>query len=810
MKTMSRFVVCCIVAFLAVAGLAVSSVQTAEAAPVAVWVPWNDGFAGSKVTALVRAVDGTLYAGTSDEGVFASRDDGRSWAWSGQGLPQVAGWPLRQYPEVTILATDVSGARVWAGTSRGLFVLTGGQWGLVPVGSGTSSISAFGAPFQDSRILFVGTEGKVYRSQDGGSSWMAVGAPLQGIQANAFFADRYSSLAIFCCTAQGIFRSSDAGMSWLPMGGMPVNLVQLSQNSHDRSTLLAGGPAGVVRSYDGGISWTHVSPDGISVLRLIWDNYDTSQVRVLAREGVLRSDDGGETWSWEFQAAGSAPLLCGILTSTGTDVSILAGTGTGVALIRGSVIEVSVQGLGFLDSTAVGIDSRQSISYAVRRRSLYMARGDGPQWNTVDQTLGNVRVLSLSVDQTQPRVLYAVTAAGLFRSSDGGQGWTIINGPPGTYKTACADSAVPDVLYVGTSLGLYRSRYGYSSRWESVSPVSGSSVDAVTVSPTSAATVFAVVGNTVWKTMDACATWIQSGSTAGLGLQMLTAGGGSPSRLYAATLSGPRVSSDDGASWVAWGSGLGGQRVTYVAVGTGAVAGLAATEEGVFKLIQVEDNRPPLLTVVSPQDALVTTSPQIDVAGNVVDQESSVATCTVNGKPVTVGANGSFTMLVDLARGDNTIVVIATDVAGNSVQKQFKVTWRQTSTVLMLKLGSRTMTVSGRESILLDTEPTLFRSRTYLPIRAVVEALGGTVTWNATSRSVELHLAKQTVVLTIGQAVATVNGTRTQVDAQDALIVPMIIQGRTLLPVRFVAESLGCRVDWNQNDKTIVITYPIE
>ena len=810
MKTTYRFVVWCIVAFLAVAGLGVSNVQTAVAAPVTVWVPWNDGFAGSRMTALVQTADGALYAGTSDEGIFVSNDSGQSWTWSGQGLSQIAGWPLRQYPEVTILATDAGGTRVWAGTSRGLFALAGGQWNLVRVGSGTSAISAVGIPFQDNRLLFVGTEGNVYRSQDGGATWTAVGAPLQGIQANAFFADRYSSLAVFCCSAQGIFRSSDAGLSWLPMGGMPVNLVQLSQNSHDRSTLLAGGPAGVVRSYDGGISWTHVSPDGVSVLRLVWDEYDTSQVRVLAREGILRSDDGGETWSWEFHAPSSAPLLCGILASADTDVPVLAGTGTGIALIHGAVADVSVQGLGFLDSTAVGIDSRQNLSYAVRRRGLYMARGDGGRWSMIDPTLGNVRVLSLSVDQTQPRVLYAVTASGLFRSSDGGQGWTVVNGPSGTYRTVCADSVVPDVLYVGTSSGLFRSRYGYSSRWDNVSPVRGSRVDAVAVSPTSAAMVYAVVGSDVWKTTDACVTWVRSGTTAGLDLQMLTVGSGSPSRLYAATLDGPKVSSDDGASWVAWGSGLEGQPVTYVAVGTASVAGLAATEAGVFKLIQVEDSRPPMLTVVSPQDALVTLSPALDVIGSAADRESSVVSLTINGANVPLGADGSFSARIDLVRGENIVTVIATDAAGNSAQRQFRVTWRLPSTILTLKLGSRTMAVSGRDSVLMDTEPMLFRSRTFLPIRAIVEALGGTVAWNGGSRSVELRLAGQTVVLTIGQTSATVNGVRAVIDAQDALIVPMIVQGRTLLPVRFVAESLGCQVDWNQNDKTIVITYPIQ
>jgi hypothetical protein len=662
----------------------------------------------------------------------------------------------------------------------------------------------------DGRLMFAGTGGNVYRSQDGGATWTAAGAPLQGVQANVFVTDRHDSQSVFCCTAQGVFRSSDAGMNWLPMGAMSVNFCQLLQSAHDRSTMLGGGPAGVFRSYDGGISWTHVSPDGVSVLRMAWDSYDVSQVRVLAHEGVLRSDDGGETWTWEYRTYSSVPLLCGILVSAEKGAPVLAGTGTGVTAIRAGIADVFVQGLGFLDTTAVGIDSRQGLAYAVRRRALYLARGGTGEWSLVDQTLGNVRVYSLSVDQTQPRVLYAVTAAGLFRSSDGGQGWTIVNGPPGSCRTVCADSASPDVLYVGTSVGLFRFRYGYSTPWMNVSPVSGSGVDVVAVSPTSAATACAVVGDAVWMTNDACTTWRRSGSVAGLGLQMLTVGGGSPSRLYAATLSGPKVSGDDGATWVSWGTALDGHPVTYVAVGSASVTGLAATADGVFRLVQMEDAKPPILTVSSPQDGLMTTASSIDVVGTVSDLESSVASCTVNGVPVVINAGGAFTAHVTLSAGDNTIVVVAADAAGNTVQRQIKVTWKVPQVVLTLALGSRTMTVSGQPPVLLDTEPTLFRSRTFLPIRAVVEALGGTVSWNAVSRSAELHLGKQVVVLTIGQSVAVVNQARTPIDAQDSLVVPMIAQGRTLLPVRFVAESLGCRVDWNPSSRTIVITYPVD
>ena len=802
-----RFVAWCLILFVAVAGVTVTCRQWTVAAPVLSWVPWNDGLSGSRVTALARSADGTLYAGTADEGVFSSMDGGVSWKWAGQGLPQVSGWPMRTYPEVSSLTADQQTGYLWAGTTRGLYVRAGGDWRSVAVSAAGGSIVAFAVLPPDSRLAFAASGGAVFRSSDGGSTWAAVGAPLQGVQARTFVRDRYDSHAVICCTAQGVFRSSDDGRTWLPMGGQPVDFSQFAQSAHDRSTVLGGGPAGVFRSYDGGISWSRVTPDGVTVLGLVWDDYDVTQVRVLAREGILRSDDRGETWSWEARVTATSPLLCGLMSSSTAGSQVLAGVAAGVLSIRNGLADLYQEGLGFLDSTAVGIDSRQNQVYALRRRTLYAARGEAARWSPVDLTFGNVRVLSFAVDQTQPRVLYAVTESGLFRSSDGGQGWTSVKAPPGRARTVCADSSTVDVLYVGTSSGLFRSQYGSTRGWESVSPVPGSAVDAVAVNPVDSTRVYAVAGDGVWKSTDRCDTWLRSGSVAGLGLQMLTMDQ-KGTALLAATLEGPMVSDDDGQTWSAWGSGLAGRPASYVAAGTGSVAGLVATEDGVFRLASTQDNMPPILAILSPQDSMVTSSPTIDVIGSATDRESSVVSVTVNGTSVALGADGSFNTRIELTRGDNTITVVATDAAGNSARRQLRVTWKQTPVVLTLQLGSRTMLVVGKPSVLLDAEPVVFHSRTFLPIRAVVESLGGTVGWNGETRSAELRLGDQTVILTIGQPVALVNGRRVPVDAQDGQVVPMIAQGRTLLPVRFVAESLGCRVDWNQTDKTIVITYP--
>lgn len=63
-----------------------------------------------------------------------------------------------------------------------------------------------------------------------------------------------------------------------------------------------------------------------------------------------------------------------------------------------------------------------------------------------------------------------------------------------------------------------------------------------------------------------------------------------------------------------------------------------------------------------------------------------------------------------------------------------------------------------------------------------------------------------TLKLTLSKATAVVNGLDTPIDT-NAKVIPLIVAGRMLLPVRFVAESLGATVGYNQTARTITITY---
>ncbi|MCX6083504.1 MAG: stalk domain-containing protein [Caldiserica bacterium] len=147
------------------------------------------------------------------------------------------------------------------------------------------------------------------------------------------------------------------------------------------------------------------------------------------------------------------------------------------------------------------------------------------------------------------------------------------------------------------------------------------------------------------------------------------------------------------------------------------------------------------------------------------------------------------------------------ELAGKARSIPVRVLAEQPRMVLVLHVGSPTMQV-GSSSVVLDALPVIVEGRTLVPIRAVVESLGGTVAWDAGSRTVTISLDGTELKLVIGKSSALVNGKSTPVDSTNPNVVPQILNSRTMLPLRFVAESLGTDVQWEDLTQTITITYP--
>lgn len=115
-------------------------------------------------------------------------------------------------------------------------------------------------------------------------------------------------------------------------------------------------------------------------------------------------------------------------------------------------------------------------------------------------------------------------------------------------------------------------------------------------------------------------------------------------------------------------------------------------------------------------------------------------------------------------------------------------------------IGQASYTVSGTV-YKMDAAPYILNGRTLVPVRYLADELGAQTTWDAATQTVTVTVGSTTIDLVIGSTTLTVNGTASQMD-----VAPLINNGRTYLPARYVAEALGAAVAWNPSTQTVTIT----
>lgn len=111
---------------------------------------------------------------------------------------------------------------------------------------------------------------------------------------------------------------------------------------------------------------------------------------------------------------------------------------------------------------------------------------------------------------------------------------------------------------------------------------------------------------------------------------------------------------------------------------------------------------------------------------------------------------------------------------------------------IKLQIGSRIVNVDN-EAVIYDVAPVIRNDRTLVPIRIITEALGGKVDWNGATKEVTLSINDKEIKMTIGKTLEKYG------------VAPVIIDGRTFVPVRFVADELGAEVAWDEATKTVTI-----
>lgn len=105
--------------------------------------------------------------------------------------------------------------------------------------------------------------------------------------------------------------------------------------------------------------------------------------------------------------------------------------------------------------------------------------------------------------------------------------------------------------------------------------------------------------------------------------------------------------------------------------------------------------------------------------------------------------------------------------------------------------------------VVFDVQPVISGGRILVPFRSIAETLNIPVGWDGSTQTVSAGSGNTSVRLQIGNTTAYLNNTPILLD-----VPPVIINGRTLIPLRFFSEAFGCKVEWDSSINGARITSP--
>ena len=410
-----------------------------------------------------------------------------------------------------------------------------------------------------------------------GTSLWSTNGPYGG-QIRAITIDPVSSTTIYVGGYGGVYKSVNGGTSWVAANAglsynaaphLVVNAVAVSRSNP--STLYAGELNGAYKSVDGGASWSvaGVALIGSRVLALAIDPSDANKVYASANDGIYRSSDGGSSWVKSITGLnGTTPYSIAIgpgAVYTGTSDSVFKSVDGGVTWAAAN-LGFPVGTSNFTFSVVVDAQTPTTV-YASPRSQMYKSVDSGAHWTALGVSGDN-----LAVDAQSPTTLYAGGTGGLSKSTNGGTSWTAVNSGlnyssiDGTAVLAVAvDSRAGGGAFVGTEGGVFRSTNGGSNWAASNAGLTNLIVTALAINPLTPTTIYAGTRNSgVFKSIDGGASWVNSSNGlnqplgSGNWVMSLAIDPVTPTTLYAGSgiFSFVYKSVDGGATWRAAATGV--------------------------------------------------------------------------------------------------------------------------------------------------------------------------------------------------------------------------------------------------------------
>ncbi|HEX5000391.1 MAG TPA: M36 family metallopeptidase [Terriglobia bacterium] len=401
----------------------------------------------------------------------------------------------------------------------------------------------------------------VFKSVDGGLTWVSRSAGMTDLTIKQLAIDPLTPTTIYAGTANGVFKSVDGGDTWVAVntGMSDLSIVAMAISPSNPSIILVATDARYVyKSVDGASNWVR-SDSGIdtSVVRIVSMAFDPSNSSIVYAVGnsIFKSVDGGSNWIKKTPSTG----------------------------------------------TFVAVDPKTPATVYVSAPSLFYKSLDG--FATLPGSVDGGPTGALVIDPGQPSVIYgAKENAGVVKSVDGGLTWISINvgfaGPfAGPQIGAIAiDPSATATLYAGISSGMgvqgrgiYKTLNG-GSNWIAInSGLGGAVVNALGIVPATSTLYCGTDGNRIFRSLNQGADWVGLGSTLPMGsVTALAFDPVNSSVLYAGTdASGVFKSIDGGINWASssgGGSG-GGASIQRIDVSRSNPLTLfqAASSKGIYK-----------------------------------------------------------------------------------------------------------------------------------------------------------------------------------------------------------------------------------
>ena len=340
------------------------------------------------------ADDGTLFAAARD-GLYRSRDGGRTWARVLIGGPifAVALSPTFAEDGALFVATaedgvlrSEDGGTSWSGANAGLLDLTVLALALSP-------------RVADDRTAFAGTASGLYRSRNGGRSWREadLGLDEAGVQALAisptFARDR---LVLAGTEADGLLRSDDAGTTWElvdALAGRGVTAVALTNRQGAPPLIAAATEDAVLLSEDGGETWreTEALPAPALTLEFAAQAPDEPALFVgLAGRGVARLGEDGLAWEAANTGLFATPLaMLAVSPDFARDRTLFAASSEGAVLVsrdggtRWDEWDVALDEPAVTDLAVSPCFADDGTAWIAAVDRLYRTRDRGESWQSL-------------------------------------------------------------------------------------------------------------------------------------------------------------------------------------------------------------------------------------------------------------------------------------------------------------------------------------------------------------------------------------------------------------------------------------------